>query len=650
MYSFFRRSPDRFAMSAHSRPDRAADAEAASGSTKRNADSSALLPNVQGRWRLFNFGFRLKGQKKGAGEGRVSEPLPASDVLREGRRGIRTHVSLIMAFSAAINILYLAPSLYMLQVYDRVIPTSGILTLLLLSVVMLLSLVVLAVLDSARTRLLARLALRAERVAVDAVVEENMKARRNGTAPIATARDLDSLRQGITSPAAIGVLDIPWTPLFIGICFVIHPWVGALAVAGAVIIFSLALLNERVSRDSLSKLSAKAAGFYSTQEHDLNSSETIHALGAARRFRRKRAQARAEYVGMQTDTAFQNAGYSAATKATRMFLQSAALGLGAYLAVERQISPGSIIAATILTGRAFAPVEQSVGGWRQMGMAFAAYGSLKKLFSAAKPLTQRTPLPEPRGLIQLEQVAAAAPDGRTVALQGISFGVPPGEIVGIIGPSGAGKTTLARVLANATPPRVGTIRIDGARYADWDEELLARHIGYLPQRIELFDGTIAQNIASFAPQLEADSHSQGEAVVAAAKLAGAHELILRMANGYETMLGPSGTGISPGQAQRVALARALFLNPPVIVLDEPNSHLDVEGEAALIAAIESVKARGGVVFVVAHRAGVLAVVDKILVLRDGRLAEFGPRAAVLAKIAGPPRSEPQSASITSLRQ
>jgi PrtD family type I secretion system ABC transporter len=571
--------------------------------------------------------------------------LQPGDIFRQGRLSLQTHLGLIFLFSAAINLLYLAPSLYMLQVYDRVLPTSGVLTLMLLSVVLVASLAVLAMLDGLRTRLLARAALRVERISADAVIEANMKARRAGQQPIATARDLDALRQGITSPAAVGLLDIPWTPLFIGVCFVIHFWIGMLALAGAVVIFTLALINERASRDALTKRSAKVTRFYVGHDTDLNAAETIHALGATSRLRHRRARARAELVGVQTEAAFQGAGYSAATKAMRMFLQSAALGLGAYLAVERQISPGAIIAATILTARAFAPVEQIVGGWRQVGMAFASFNSLKRLFAEMKPHQERTPLPAPEGRVQVEQVVAAAPDGRAIVLQGVAFAAGPGELIGIIGPSGAGKTTLARVLANAAVPRGGTVRLDGARYADWEDEALARHIGYLPQRIELFDGTVAENISTFAPAIDERGEAVGPKIVEAAMQAGAHDLILRLPNGYETELGPSGAGISPGQAQRIALARALFGAPRVVVLDEPNSHLDQEGETALLGALLAVRARGGVGFVVAHRAGVLAIVDKILVIKDGRVADFGPRAAIMAKFA---QQKPETASVTSL--
>lgn len=558
--------------------------------------------------------------------------VSAAQMVSRGPQSLRTHIGLILAFSAAINLLYLAPSLYMLQVYDRVIPTSGVLTLILLSVVLVVSLAVLALLDSIRSRLLARAAVRVERIAADAVIEAGMRARRAGAQPDASARDLDNLRAGITSPAATGLLDLPWTPLFIFVCFIIHFWLGVLAIGGAVLILVLALANERRSRDSISRLSSLAARFYTANESDLSSAETIHALGANKRFRDRRARSRAEFVGAQTEVAVAGAGYSAATKAVRMLLQSAALGLGAYLAVERQISPGAIIAATILTARAFAPVEQIVGGWRQIGLGYTSYVALRKLFVSAQKEGERTPLPSPTGKLDVEQVTATAPDGRTIALSQATFAVSPGEVIGVIGPSGAGKTTLARVLANAATPKAGAVRLDGARYADWDEDALSQHIGYLPQRIELFDGAVADNIASFAPKTAETAEEIGRKVVAAAMQAGAHDLILRLPRGYETELGPSGAGISPGQAQRIALARALYGDPNLVVLDEPNSHLDQEGEAALASAIQAVRARRGVAIVIAHRAGIIGIVDKILVLRDGRVVEYGPRAAVLAKL------------------
>jgi ATP-binding cassette subfamily C protein len=578
-----------------------------------------------------------RGLMRGPGDiaSEVTQAGSSSDLMKSSWQGVKGHLGLIVAFSAFINLLYLAPSLFMLQVYDRVVPTQGLLTLILLGIVLAAALVVLASLDALRGRLLARISLRIERLAASPVVREVMAARRAGAAPGGgSIRDLDTLRQGISSPATIGLLDLPWTPLFIIVSFIIHFWIGVLATAGAVLIFGLALINERVSRANLTALTQKSPRFYVAHESDLNAAETIHAIGAEPAITRKRLAVRNEMVDAQTDSAFDNASYSAITKAFRLFLQSASLGLGAYLAIQREISPGAIIAASILTARAFAPVEQIVGGWRQVGMAASAFQTLRKLFESANADAERTPLPAPKGNINVQQISASPPGAQALALMGVSFQAAPGEIIGIIGPSGAGKSTLARVLANAAVPSAGAIRIEGARYSDWDQVALARHIGYMPQRIDLFDGTVADNISCFARSLGASMDEVGPRVVRAAQLAGAHELILGLPQGYETQLGFGGAGVSPGQAQRIALTRAFYDDPCVVVLDEPNSHLDSEGEAALVKALEAVKARGAVCFVVAHRAGVISIVDKILVLQEGRLTEFGPRDAVLAKMAG----------------
>lgn len=589
---------------------------------------SALAQRLEAEWR-----------KRWSVVEQISTSVASSEVLTAAWRGVRTHLLLIVGFSAGINLLYLAPSLYMMQVYDRVLPTGGMLTLLLLSVVLIASLGVMASLDALRGRLLARASLRVERLAAASIVQQAMAARRASSQPGSHpgVRELDSMRTALSSPAMVGLLDIPWTPLFIFICFVIHFWIGMLALAGAGLIFTLALINERASRESLAAVTQRSPRFYAAHESDLGMAETVHALGAEAALTERRLAAREALVDAQTRAAFDSAGYSALTKTVRQLLQSAALGLGCYLAIERMISPGAIIAATILIARAFAPVEQIVGGWRQLAFGWDAFQQLRRAFDKMPVALERTPLPAPAGRISVEQAAAAAPCGRVIVIQGVSFTANPGEIVGIIGPSGAGKTTLARVLANAAPLYSGSIRVDGARYADWDQRALAQHVGYLPQRIDLFDGTITENISCFAASRGESFESVGRKAVAAAQLAGAHELILGLPNGYETPLGLGGAGVSPGQAQRIALARAFYDNPRIIVLDEPNSHLDSEGEAALAQALQSAKARGAVCFVVAHRAGVIQASDKIAVLKDGRLLEYGPRAEILAKLAPAPQ-------------
>lgn len=573
----------------------------------------------------------------GAREAVVTPPA-GGDLVGAAVHAVRPHLAMIVGFSAAINLLFLAPSLYMMQVYDRVLPTSGVLTLVLLSLVLLIAVGVMGLLEALRARLLARASLRVERLTAAPIMRAALAARRaapGGEGQVGV-RDLDTLRGGLASPAVFGLLDLPWTPLFIGVCFLIHPWIGLLAAGGAVLILGLALLNERCARQGLAAAAQKASAFHAAHDSDLNHAESLQALGADRPMLQRRMHVRDGLVEAQTRAAFDAAVFASMTKAARLLLQSAALGVGCYLAINREISAGAIIAASILTSRAYAPVEQIVSGWRQLGGGVAAFQRLRQGLAIHEGESPRTPLPTPLGDIMAQGVGGTAPGGRTLALQGVSFAAGSGTIVGIIGPSGAGKTTLARLLANAAPALAGAIRIDGARYADWDPAALARHIGYLPQRIDLFDGTVADNISGFAKLAGEPPDIVGAKVVEAAQLAGAHEMILALPQAYETVLGFAGAGVSPGQAQRIALARALYDRPRVLVLDEPNSHLDSEGETALVSALMAAKGWGAVSFVVAHRAGVITIADKVLVLRAGRLADFGPRAEVLARLAPQP--------------
>jgi ATP-binding cassette subfamily C protein len=586
------------------------------------------------RFGEFKRGAMDRAQRHITALSHISTPLMGGDILSQASRSLKTHLVLVACFSAGINLLYLAPSLYMMQVYDRVLPTSGLLTLLLLSVILLVTLAVMAALDTLRGRLLGRASLRLERLVLAPLMQQLFAAKRAKPAEPHElgVRDLDNIRTGLSSPAMVGMLDLPWIPIFLAVCFVIHVWMGVFALAGAALIFAVAVLNERAARASLQAVSQRAGAFYAAHEADLSMAETLHAIGAQGAIGQRRLKARADLVEMQTQAAFQSAGFSSVTKAVRMVLQSGALGLGCYLAVERQMSPGAIIAATILTARAFAPVEAIVGGWRQLGSGWNSYHALRKAFETFTGDAERTPLPEPRGRVEVEYLSATAPGSKVLALHGVSLAAGPGEVVGIIGPSGAGKTTLARALANAVAPQNGAIRLDAARYCDWDPAALTRHIGYLPQRVDLFDGTIAENISCFARAMGEPADQVGAKVVDAAQLSGAHELILNLPTGYETRLGLSGAGLSPGQAQRIALARALYGAPKVLVLDEPNSHLDSDGEAALLAALAEMRARGSVAFVVAHRAGVLAIADKIAVLQTGRLVDYGSRADVMARL------------------
>lgn len=579
----------------------------------------------------------LVGERSGANARsavRAVEPTAESRPVRAAFARAKRHIVLAGVFSAAVNVLYLAPSLYMLQVYDRVLVSGGLLTLAFLSAVALVALVVMGILDALRTRVMARLSLKLDTELAERVMSANFEARgRTGEArEFSGMRDLDTLRQGVSSPGAVALLDVPWTPFFILICFAVHVAVGAIATAGAIAIFAVAWLNERASREGVKEVTQNAPEFYGGLESDLRMAETARSMGMAPALIQRRLKTRAGLVAAQTRTAFVGAHYGSAAKFVRMLLQSATLGLGAYLAVNQQISAGAIIAVTILTARAFAPIEQVVSGWKQTQQAWLAFRSLEGAMEnfAAEP--QRTKLPTARGKVDIVAVTVRHPGVQKPALINVTASLGAGEITGIIGPSGAGKSTLARLLANATSPASGEVRLDGARYTDWPKDQLAAAIGYLPQSVDLLSGTIAENIRRFAPIEGISEEEMSERVVRAAKAAGVHDLILNLPMAYDTPIGAGGRGLSFGQAQRVGLARALFGDPMLLVLDEPNAHVDEEGELALLTAMQSAKARGASVIVVAHRARLIAASDTLLVLREGVLLEQGPRERVIARM------------------
>ena len=556
---------------------------------------------------------------------------------------LRQQAVFVLLFSAAVNLLYLAPSLYMMQVYDRVMATGGLNTLLFVSLVLLLALAALAMLDAVRSRILTRGSLRLDRLLSRPILEAAF-ASGAGTDPRSAQamRDFDTVRQTATGQAAVAVLDAPWAPVYITICFLIHPWIGVLVLVGGAMLVGIAALNERSQRKAMKEGGDRSAALFAAHEAERQGAEAARALGMRGPLIDRHLAARADMLDLQSTAAFAGVGYASLTKFVRLALQSAALGLGAFLAVQREVSPGAVIAATILTSRAFSPLEQIVGAWRQISQALVSWKSLQNLLAAAPPEVARTPLPAPTGRISLERVAMRAPGSERVVLRDISAEFGPGEILGVVGPSGAGKSTLARVIAGALPPAVGAVRIDNASYADWDSEALARHVGYLPQDVQLFSGTIAENIARFRADPDA-----GTKAVEAARHAGAHDMILRLPEGYDTKLGPQGRGLSFGQAQRIGLARALYGDPVLLVLDEPNAHLDAEGEAALVSALKGARARGATCVVVAHRAGIMSAADTVMVLREGRMEAFGPRDQVFSKLAAVPG--PPAGSSTGVR-
>jgi ATP-binding cassette subfamily C protein len=570
----------------------------------------------------------------------LDAPLPPP--LVAALRACRPHLMAAAVFSALINILLLAPTIYMMQVYDRVVPTEGRLTLLYLTLVVAFALGTQTALESVRSRLLTLAGLRLDRLLAGGILQKLMSA----MAPGASAqgmREFDIVRQALSGPVAVAAFDIPWTPIYVLVAFMIHPALGAMTIVGGVVLVVLAVLNERATRARAREAFVAQSQAYASQEAAAANGEVVRALGMRGALRERQLADRRAGLDLSAKAQFTGGGYSAATKFTRMFLQSAALGLGAWLAVDKQISAGAIIAASVLMSRALQPIEQLVGSWGVVGQARGALNNLIKLFPAGRGLeVSGTQLPAPSGALALEQVAVRAPGEGPVLLRGVSLRLTPGEILGVIGPSGAGKTTLARVAAGAMTPEVGVVRLDGANMTDWDGDRLGRYIGYVPQDSGLLAGSIKDNISRFAIWAGGDPAIVDAEVVTAAQAAGVHELILRLPKGYDTVLGAGGRGLSAGQAQRVALARALYGQPPLLILDEPNSALDADGEAALNNAILAAKARGATILIVAHRTGILNVADRLLVLREGQVEMVGPRAEVVAKMAAAAQAAAQA--------
>jgi PrtD family type I secretion system ABC transporter len=569
--------------------------------------------------------------------------VPATG-LRAAIRACRNLFAWTVLFSAGVNLLYLAPSIFMMQIYDRVLNTGGLMTLGLLGVVLAFALTVLALLDLTRQRLGARVGLRLNRLLSRQVIELGFVPGRGGAdiSRMQAARDFDTLRQVFASPAAAAILDAPWTLVFVAVCFLIHPLIGILTLAGGIILLLIALRNEHAMRPIIERTTALAPRYYAAQEADRGASEAVRALGMRGVLIDRQMERRQELLVEQTRAAMMQAAYGSTSRFWRLLLQSGVLAAGAYLAVNALISPGALIAGSILAARALAPLEQVVAGLRQVEQARVAYKNLTALIDDAPQDTERTTLPAPQSGLRFERISVRIPEADRLALSNISFEAQCGEVLGIVGPSGAGKSTLARVAAGAISPDAGVVRLDGANLAHWEPNALGRHVGYLPQEVALIAGTVGENIRRFAPQ----SAETDALTITAAQVAGAHEMIQRLPKGYDTVLGPLGRGVSLGQAQRIALARALYDEPVLLILDEPNAHLDNEGEVALIQAINKAKARGAAVITVAHRAGVIAAVDRVLVLRDGVIDAIGPRDEIMRSLAA---AQAGSGNLTPLR-
>jgi ATP-binding cassette subfamily C protein len=562
---------------------------------------------------------------------------PPSELVAGALQACRRHFVAVAAFSALLNLLFLVPMLYMLQVYDRVIPTRGHVTLFFLTIVLLFGLATLALLDFVRSRLLVRASIRLDRQLAGVLLDTSLARRDRTFDAVArqSMREFDTLRQALTGPAIIAICDAPWSPIYVLVCFLIHPLIGAFVLAGAMFLGLIAFWNHGSTSEPLQSASEAAARAYASQEQVLAGAENVRALGMRRAMVRRHLAERHSMMALQSGASFAGSRYVTISKFLRLSLQSSTLGLGAWLAIKNDISGGAVFAASFLAGRALNPIEQLLATWRTVAQAKSAYEKLNELLGARETETAVTQLPPPEGRLDVEQMSVINAAGDGAILANISFQMLPGEVVAVVGPSGAGKSTLLRMLAGAGRPDRGIIRVDHANVLDWDPERLASYIGFLPQDISLFAGTVKENISRFQDPADPDGGDVDSRAVAAAKACFAHELILQLPSGYDSALGWGGRGLSAGQAQRVGLARALYGDPPIILLDEPNAHLDSAGEGQLVETLMALKARKAAVLVVAHRMGVLAAVDKIMVLRDGRIEAFGARDEVLARLGGP---------------
>lgn len=531
------------------------------------------------------------------------------------------------AFSLVINLLMLAPSLYMLQVYDRVLASRNTTTLLMLTLILLGLFALEAVLEWVRASALIRgssaLDLRLGPRVFDAAFQRTLRGR-DGSAGQALG-DLTHIRQFLTGKGLFAFFDAPWTPVYLLVILLLSPWLGLFALLATLVLVVLAWVNERATAAPLGDANkeAQAANHYASSH--LRNAEVIEAMGMLGALRQRWQQRQSRMLVQQALASDRAATVGAYTRFARMGFQSGVLGLGALLVIDNQLTPGGMIAASILLGRALAPVDQVIGSWRNLVQARGAYTRLNELMGAHPPAPERTALPRPQGHVMAEDLVVAPPGVRQPVLKGIKFGASPGMLVAVIGPSASGKSTLARALVGVWPPLNGTVRLDGADLHQWDKAELGPWIGYLPQDVELFEGTVAENIARFgAPE--------DDKIVQAAQRAGVHEMILRLPQGYETPLGEGGTALSGGQRQRIGLARAMYGDPALIVLDEPNANLDDAGDAALVEALREMKREQRTVFVMTHRLNVLSVVDAVMVLANGSIQAYGPREAVLKSL------------------
>ncbi|TGU89980.1 type I secretion system permease/ATPase [Mesorhizobium sp. M00.F.Ca.ET.151.01.1.1] len=545
----------------------------------------------------------------------------------------------LLLFSLLANVLLLASTVYMLQIYDRVLSSGSIDTLFWLTLAVVGAIVVYGMLEHARRMMLGHISQWLDDQLSVPVIERAMDARLAGSNLEAGLKDVGDLRSFIAGDGILTFLDAPWTPVFLAFMWLLHPALGVVGLAGAVLLFCAAVANDFLTRRKSQEAAAGLRRSQTAVGQFIDGAETLRSLGMSEPALRRWEDNQQSLMDIQTRLLRRTTVIGSLSRSLRLALQVAVLGLGAYLVLRRELTPGSMIAASILLSRALAPIERSIGAWRSLVSARTARRNLMKLFADTRSMqTVGVTLPRPQGRLKLENLHYCAPGMSQALVNAIGFGVEPGQTCGVIGQSGSGKTTLCRLIVGALRPSLGHVRLDGAEVCNWPSDELGMHVGYLPQQVELFPGTIGENIARLR---DVDS----DAVIAAAQLAGIHEMILRLPNGYRTEVGPHGARISRGQRQRIALARALFGDPQLIVLDEPNTGLDGEGEVALFNVLQQLKERGRTVILVSHQTNLLRTADHVVFLHDGSVSMFGTRDEVLGALGGQPRRIPVPAAL-----
>ena len=549
--------------------------------------------------------------------------------LRAARAANRSLFVVVFIFSIFVNLLLLTGPIFMLQVYDRVLGSRSAPTLLALFILMTFLFLMMGVLDHVRGRIMARIGARfQDRLdrRVFAAAMRRLAVAPNDPMAANSQRDLESIQRLLSSPVLLAVCDIPWTPFFIGAIFIFHPWLGYLAVGGGVVLVLVTILNQTATRIPLLEANRITMVAERYGEQIKSEAELVQSLGMRNasfdRWQVARGAALTQTIGVSD----KGGAYGTVSKIFRQFLQSAMLGLAAWLVLRGELSSGAMIAASILMGRALSPIEQSIGQWALVQRAQEGWGRLADLLTSVPPEPQRTALPKPRAILEAHQITVVPPGEQQASLRMVSFRLEPGQALGVIGPSGAGKSTLARTLTGVWRAAGGKVRLDGATLDQYEPDVLGSYIGYLPQRVTLFDGTIADNIARLQPKPD------DAMVVDAAQKADAHDMILKLPEGYNTRVSAIGSRLSGGQIQRIGLARALYGDPVILVLDEPNSNLDNDGSTALNAAIRRMKVEGKSILIMAHRPAAIQECEMLLVLEDGARKAFGPRDQVLREM------------------